>query len=73
LVQVEGRHLAAILREFGISQIEVLKMDIEGAELEVLDSPNDEFFGGIGQLTIEFMISLVIQQPKMWSPESIEL
>jgi FkbM family methyltransferase len=54
LVQVEGRHLGAILREFGISQIEVLKMDIEGAELEVLDSLNDEFFAEIGQLTIEF-------------------
>jgi FkbM family methyltransferase len=54
LIRVEGRHLAAILREFGISQIEVLKMDIEGAELKVLDSLSDEFFGGIGQLTIEF-------------------
>jgi hypothetical protein len=32
----------------------VLKMDIEGAELEVLDSLNDEFFAEIGQLTIEF-------------------
>jgi FkbM family methyltransferase len=54
LVQVEGRQLAAVLREFGVDQIEVLKMDIEGAELEVIDSLDDEFLSKIGQLTIEF-------------------
>jgi FkbM family methyltransferase len=54
LVHVVGRNLAVILREHGVNQIEVLKMDIEGAELQVLDSLNDEFFDRVGQLTVEF-------------------
>jgi FkbM family methyltransferase len=53
-VEVEGRHLGRLLLELGISEIEVLKMDIEGAEVEVIDSLPDKFFHKVGQLTIEF-------------------
>src|SRR5579862_673232 len=51
---VDGRHLGTTLGEFGIADIEVLKMDIEGAELEVIDSLDDKFFRGVRQMTIEF-------------------
>jgi len=51
---VNGRHLGTTLGDFGISDIEVLKMDIEGAELEVIDSLDDRFFRGVRQITIEF-------------------
>jgi len=53
-VRVGGRHLAGIAGELGISDIEVLKLDIEGAELEVIDSLDDEFFRRISQITVEF-------------------
>jgi FkbM family methyltransferase len=53
-VNIQGRHLGRTVKELGITQIEVLKMDIEGAELEVIDSLEDEFFRNIGQITIEF-------------------
>src|SRR5262245_2833710 len=51
---VEGRHLGRLLFELGVAEIEVLKLDIEGAELEVIDSLSDDFFHSVGQLTIEF-------------------
>jgi Methyltransferase FkbM domain len=54
VVNIQGRHLGRTVKELGITQIEVLKMDIEGAELEVIDSLDDEFFRNIGQITIEF-------------------
>jgi FkbM family methyltransferase len=40
--------------ELGIPEIEVLKLDIEGAELEVIHSLDDEFFRRISQITVEF-------------------
>jgi FkbM family methyltransferase len=54
IVQVDCRHLGRLICELGITDIEVLKMDIEGAELEVIDSLDDNFFCNIGQITIEF-------------------
>jgi FkbM family methyltransferase len=51
---VQGRHLGMLLAEFGILDIDVLKLDIEGAELEVIDSLSDEFFRNVGQMTVEF-------------------
>jgi FkbM family methyltransferase len=53
-LRVEGRHLGRLLLELGVAEIEVLKLDIEGAELEVIDSLSDDFFHNVGQLTIEF-------------------
>jgi FkbM family methyltransferase len=64
LQPVPGRHYldeievrAVTLEEFasgqGLGGIDVLKMDIEGSEVEVLDSCSDEFLGRVGQLTVE--------------------
>lgn len=38
----------------GVSQIDVLKLDIEGAEYEALAVASDEAFGAIDQLIVEF-------------------
>ncbi len=38
----------------GIGRIDLLKMDIEGAEVEVFDSLSDEFLRGIAQISVEF-------------------
>jgi FkbM family methyltransferase len=38
----------------GIEHIDILKMDIEGEELAVLDSCTDDFLRDISQITVEF-------------------
>jgi FkbM family methyltransferase len=53
-IEIKGRHLGRLMSDLRVTWIEVLKMDIEGAELEVLDSLNDHFFHNVGQVTIEF-------------------
>jgi FkbM family methyltransferase len=53
-VTVRGVRLEEFVRELGLNEISLLKMDIEGAEIEVLDSCSDSFLRAIPQLTIEF-------------------
>ena len=49
------RTLAALLTEADeTGDIEVLKLDIEGAELAVIDSLSDDLICRIGQITVEF-------------------
>jgi hypothetical protein len=47
--------LGSIMRHFGHSWVDIVKMDIEGAEFPVLDQVMDEFKGGLpfGQLQLE--------------------
>jgi FkbM family methyltransferase len=52
---VQGRRLGEFLaRELGNRNIDLVKMDIEGAEIEVIASLDDEFIRRVGQWTIEF-------------------
>jgi FkbM family methyltransferase len=54
-IAVQGRNLEEFLmRELAERPIDVLKMDIEGAEIEVIDSLNDDVIKRVGQWTIEF-------------------
>ena len=53
-VRVPARTLEAFCRETSIECVDVLKMDIEGEELAVLESCSDAFLQGIGQITVEF-------------------
>jgi FkbM family methyltransferase len=54
-IEVPGRTLASLISDAGITgQIEVLKLDIEGAELSVIDSLPDDLILRIGQITVEF-------------------
>ncbi|MBC8074400.1 MAG: FkbM family methyltransferase [Deltaproteobacteria bacterium] len=52
-IEVEVRRLATIMREHGHERLDVLKIDIEGAEYDVLDQLLDERIP-IDQLLIEF-------------------
>jgi FkbM family methyltransferase len=52
-IEVEVRRLATIMREHGHLELDVLKLDIEGAEYDVLDQLLDEGTP-VGQLLIEF-------------------
>jgi FkbM family methyltransferase len=46
--------LEDLMAEIGLSRIDLLKLDIEGAEYEVLASIGDEKLAGIGQIVVEF-------------------
>ena len=51
--QVPGISLEGFLNKYGIEKVDLIKMDIEGAEVSVFDSTSDEFLSQIPQITIE--------------------
>jgi FkbM family methyltransferase len=51
---VHGRPLKGLLREAHVDRIDLLKMDIEGAEVEVFESLADDDLRRIDQITMEF-------------------
>jgi len=53
-VEVVGRRLESILDEIGESRIDLLKVDIEGAEIEMLTTADPDHLRAIGQMTVEF-------------------
>jgi FkbM family methyltransferase len=63
VIDVEAIRLEPFLKSLGVSKIDVLKMDIEGAEIEVLESCSDEFLRSVGQVTIEFHDFLGLTSP----------
>jgi FkbM family methyltransferase len=59
---IEGISVSALLRDFGWDRVDLLKMDIEGAELEVLSYGADEWLDRVKVLAIEFHY----QRPGCW-------
>ena len=53
-VAIRARTVASILDEIGWDSVDLIKMDIEGAEVQVLDSLGTDVLDRIKQLTIEF-------------------
>lgn len=53
-IPVQTVTLAEFARSNGLEKIDVLKVDIEGAEFDMFDSLSDEFLSGIGQIAVEF-------------------
>jgi FkbM family methyltransferase len=53
-ITVEGRSLGRIISTLPPGVIDLVKMDIEGAEIGVLDTLADEHLARIAQLTVEF-------------------
>jgi FkbM family methyltransferase len=54
-VRVPGRTLEGFIDSLGLAgRIDLVKMDIEGAEVAVLDGCSDRFLASLGQLTVEF-------------------
>jgi FkbM family methyltransferase len=51
---VPGKTLATFLREIDVSRVDLLKVDIEGAEVGMFRTTSDELLRNIGQITIEF-------------------
>jgi FkbM family methyltransferase len=52
-IEVEQMTLAGFMRRFQIAGIDVLKLDIEGAEIAAIDACEDELLRAIRQITIE--------------------
>lgn len=53
-IEVDAIRLDDFLKQAGLPSVDLIKFDIEGAEIEVLDSTSDDLLKGVGQLTIEF-------------------
>jgi FkbM family methyltransferase len=53
-IDVQAISLPDLLLLAGVECVDLIKFDIEGAEIEVLDSCSDEFLRGVAQLSIEF-------------------
>ena len=51
---IDGVGVADLLREFGWQRVDLLKMDIEGAELEVLSHGTEEWLDRVTVLAVEF-------------------
>lgn len=52
-VTVQGRSFDTFVTENGITSIDLLKMDIEGAEMPLLMTASDQSLGMVSQITIE--------------------
>ncbi len=53
-ISVPTMRLDTFTRQQGIGRLDLLKIDIEGAEVSLLDSLPDSFLGNVGQIAIEF-------------------
>ncbi|MEQ9461354.1 MAG: FkbM family methyltransferase [Phycisphaeraceae bacterium] len=53
-IEVECLTLRDLITRYQLDRIDLVKMDIEGAEIDFLDSASDEDLGRCDQLTIEF-------------------
>jgi FkbM family methyltransferase len=45
--------IPGILKKYGVERIDILKLDIEGAELELFRNGSDAWLGSVGQIAIE--------------------
>jgi len=53
-VEISGIDLETFMQRHGIDRVDLLKIDIEGSEIEMFDACSDETLQGIGQITVEF-------------------
>lgn len=53
-ITVETRRLDDLVKELGWDGVDLIKCDIEGAEIDVIRSCSDAFLQSVGQFTIEF-------------------
>jgi FkbM family methyltransferase len=53
-VEVETISLATLMQRLGVAKIDILKLDIEGAEFDLIASTPDQILQHINQITVEF-------------------
>ncbi len=59
-VEVEAISLPTLLKRNGLEHIDLLKLDIEGAEFDLLKETSADLLKNIGQITVEFHDFLTI-------------
>ena len=52
--EIETISLETFVRRFALTQIDLLKLDIEGAEFDLIEKTSDQILDCIGQITVEF-------------------
>jgi len=52
--EVETISLETFMHQSALARIDLLKLDIEGAEFELIEKTSDQILGSIGQITVEF-------------------
>jgi FkbM family methyltransferase len=62
-IEVQAVSLHELLQSAGLDHVDLIKFDIEGAEIQVLESCSDEFLRRVPQLTIEFHDFLGLNRP----------
>lgn len=53
-IEVEAFSLASLMAKLHLERVDLLKLDIEGAEFEVIESTPPEVWRQVGQITVEF-------------------
>ncbi|MGE3820535.1 MAG: FkbM family methyltransferase [Isosphaeraceae bacterium] len=53
-VEVAGRTIDSLIEHFELDHIDLVKMDVEGAEVQALGTLSTETMRNIGQITVEF-------------------
>lgn len=53
-VEIKTISLAGLMHRYGLRQIELLKLDIEGAEFELLARAPEHLLNSVAQITVEF-------------------
>jgi FkbM family methyltransferase len=54
VIVVPSMSLATLMREAGAEQVDLLKIDVEGAELDVFETTDPEIFRRCAQIAVEF-------------------
>lgn len=53
-ITIEAKRLDDLISDLGLARVDLIKMDIEGIEIDVLRSCSDKLLKSVGQITIEF-------------------
>ena len=64
-VSVDGLSYGDILEKFSLDSCDLLKIDIEGAEIEFLDAMTDEQLRNIAQIAVEFHSFMNYYEPEV--------
>ena len=54
VVEVESLSLETLVKNFNLEKVDLLKLDIEGAEFPLLTSASSDLLSSISQITVEF-------------------
>jgi FkbM family methyltransferase len=54
IVEIKSLSLGTLLKRFDLKEIDLLKLDIEGAEFQLISSLDSDVLSSISQITVEF-------------------